>query len=240
MKRLLLDLGNSRLKVAWQQQTTDFQVLPANSIDQMIKALPGQPDQIWLSSVADKFQTETLIEVLANLAQVYHVQVPKYQHYLPTKYDPKQLGVDRWLAMLACYQEQNNACLVVDCGTAVTLDWVDASGEHQGGYILPGLQLMQQAVLQGTAIDWVKPDQPIRSLALESASAIGLGARHALAALVEKMLSQVEVDTELFIGGGDAGELATYLASSHRTMAHMVLKGLACLADLEASSCKLL
>lgn len=234
MKRLLLDLGNSRLKAAWQD-SENLQILPIQEVDQIGLAIPAQPDQIWLSSVADQAQTEGLVDQLSDLVtKIHQVKVPVYQHYLPTKYAPEQLGVDRWLAMLACYHESPGPCLVVDCGTAVTLDWVNSMGEHQGGYILPGLQMMQQALLQGTAIHWVKPDDPIQTVARDSASAIALGARHALVALIEKMLDQAEPQTQLFLGGGDAGEIAISMASSHKKIQHMVLKGLSCLADLEA------
>lgn len=232
MQRLLLDLGNSRLKAGWQA-AGELHILTVDHADQIHARIPDLPDQIWLSSVADQDKTQSLLGELDNLAEVHQVKVPDYQHHLPTQYVPEQLGVDRWLAMLACQQISPGPCLVVDCGTAVTLDWVDAKGEHQGGYILPGLHLMQNAVLQGTAIDWVEPGAPIQSFALDSASAIALGARQALGALIDRMLNQVAPDSALFISGGDAGELVPYLASSHREIQHIVLNGLAYLADLE-------
>ncbi|MDP1069535.1 type III pantothenate kinase, partial [Klebsiella pneumoniae] len=62
-----------------------------------------------------------------------------------------RMGVDRWLAMLAAWQRVGQSCWVVDCGSAITLDLLDAEGRHQGGYILPGLRLMQQSLLGNTA-----------------------------------------------------------------------------------------
>ena len=55
--------------------------------------------------------------------------------------DPAQLGVDRWLAMCAAWQQFPGSLCVVDAGTAVTIDVVAADGAHSGGLILPGVCL---------------------------------------------------------------------------------------------------
>jgi pantothenate kinase type III len=62
-----------------------------------------------------------------------------------------KLGVDRWLAMLAAYHYYNAPVCIVSCGSALTLDIVDSQGQHLGGMIMPGLNLMQQALSRGTA-----------------------------------------------------------------------------------------
>jgi type III pantothenate kinase len=64
--------------------------------------------------------------------------------------DPAQLGVDRWLAICAAFARHRAPVCVVDAGTATTIDVVSGSGEHQGGLILPGITLMQSALLAGT------------------------------------------------------------------------------------------
>jgi type III pantothenate kinase len=63
---------------------------------------------------------------------------------------PSNMGVDRWLAMIAASDGGKHACLVVDAGTALTLDWVAPTGEHLGGYILPGLNQQLTALLGST------------------------------------------------------------------------------------------
>ena len=60
-------------------------------------------------------------------------------------------GVDRWLAMLAAEKKHpKKSKLVVDFGTALTVDVVDSTGCHQGGYIVPGLRTMAQALYANT------------------------------------------------------------------------------------------
>lgn len=55
----------------------------------------------------------------------------------------QRLGMDRWLALVAGHCLAGRGCLVLDLGTAVTSDLVDASGQHIGGYIAPGMPLMR-------------------------------------------------------------------------------------------------
>ena len=64
--------------------------------------------------------------------------------------DPMSLGVDRWLAVVAAYTRFEQSLVVVDAGSATTLDIVNSDGCHQGGYILPGLELMRKSLWQGT------------------------------------------------------------------------------------------
>ena len=60
------------------------------------------------------------------------------------------MGVDRWLAMLAANVHNEGALCVIDAGTAVTVDLVSAEGAHEGGYILPGADLMRRALSSET------------------------------------------------------------------------------------------
>lgn len=64
---------------------------------------------------------------------------------------PEKLGVDRWLAILAAKAKSPSACVVIDCGSAITVDLVTSQGEHLGGYIAPGLRLMREALGVKTA-----------------------------------------------------------------------------------------
>ncbi len=66
--------------------------------------------------------------------------------------DLSKLGVDRWLAMLAAYRQSGKAVIVVDCGTAMTVDLLNDIGDHLGGYIVPGLSLASAALPGATAI----------------------------------------------------------------------------------------
>ena len=64
--------------------------------------------------------------------------------------DVSQLGIDRWLALIAAWNKYHAPVCVAGCGTAVTLDVVDGDGYHLGGLIFPGLRLMQQSLITHT------------------------------------------------------------------------------------------
>ena len=64
---------------------------------------------------------------------------------------PRRLGVDRWVAMIGARAEFETTCLVVDAGTAVTLDAIDGSGRHLGGQIIPGVRLMAASLASETS-----------------------------------------------------------------------------------------
>jgi len=64
---------------------------------------------------------------------------------------PEKLGVDRWLGILAASARTLSARVIIDCGSAITVDLVTSQGEHLGGYIAPGLRLMREALESKTA-----------------------------------------------------------------------------------------
>ncbi|MEO8444834.1 MAG: type III pantothenate kinase [Gammaproteobacteria bacterium] len=111
--------------------------------------------------------------------------------------NPAQLGVDRWLGICAAFARYRNPVCVVDAGTATTIDFVAADGEHQGGLILAGIELMQSALLQRTGdLSRLAADGPaiVREASAggqerllpgrDTATAIRLGALQATASLV--------------------------------------------------------
>jgi type III pantothenate kinase len=124
--------------------------------------------------------------------------------------EPQKLGVDRWLAMLAAHREFRRAVLVVDVGSALTLDLVDAAGLHRGGYIIPGARLMADALLQSTdRVRFAASDAP-RSIALgvNTGDCVFNGINLALVGAVQLGFEQAQAalgDVLLVLAGGDAG-----------------------------------
>ena len=150
MAELLLDIGNSRTKAVLHQQGV-FSLLPDH-----FAATVTMYDisAVYCASVASdericNVRDETGLQEIS--WQIVHSEAAKSG--LRNKYiEPKLLGVDRWLAMLgAVALWPQHSMLVVDAGTALTLDWVDESGQHLGGWIIPGFRLQQQAVIGHTA-----------------------------------------------------------------------------------------
>jgi type III pantothenate kinase len=144
--------------------------------------------------------------------------------------DASRMGVDRWLVMLAAYNDCKQACCIVDCGSAITVDYVAANGEHLGGYIIPGLRLMNESLLANTAE--IKVDQSIDHFELSpgthTSSAVVHGVNYLFKALCEKIQSDLQgmsVDYRLYITGGD-GELFHQLIGEGCYRPDLVMDGL--------------
>lgn len=145
------------------------------------------------------------------------------------------LGVDRWLALLAAKAQSPGAAVVLDCGTTMTLDVVDAEGQHLGGYIVPGLRLQQQALAGRSSALEVEADwQGIGAEALEpgrdTATAIGHGILNMALGFVNfqhrMLLRQLPEPPQWFLCGGDALLVGSHLAWEHGLAPDLVLDGL--------------
>ena len=144
--------------------------------------------------------------------------------------DPSQLGVDRWLALIAAHRRGSGGRVVVDCGTAVTIDVVDAAGRHLGGQILPGPGVMYHGLSQATRLS---PDRsaPARLLGHDTAQCVASGVYHAVAAAVERateVLSRDNVDVaRVIMTGGDAALVAAFVREPLEIRPYLVIEGLA-------------
>ncbi len=144
--------------------------------------------------------------------------------------DPSRMGVDRWLGMLAGYHQVGGEVCVVDCGSAITIDFVGADGQHRGGYIVPGVRLMASSLLANTA--QVIADQTVDGFDLtpgtHTSTAVFHGINFVFDALARRLLAQLEADypgAALLITGGD-GELFAHLAGRGEYCPDLVLDGL--------------
>ena len=157
MIRLLVDLGNTRLK--WCLREADEQSAGALAHDGRAFAseLPlhlwKRVERIMVASVAGSALNQHLARELASVSdyQVWAI-TPRHSPTLVNGYrDHRWLGVDRWLALLAAVGRCGTPVCVIDCGSAITADFVDAQSRHQGGLILPGVSLMLRALSGNTA-----------------------------------------------------------------------------------------
>ena len=151
--------------------------------------------------------------------------------------DPSLLGVDRWLAIIAAYRRVKGACIVVSCGTAVTLDLVALDGQHLGGFIAPGLGLMLSSLTSGTRKIKLNDSAPVLSLspATATSDAVYSACAAMLTGLVDNgvrqlRLSNQNIEFQMVFTGGDAGKLLPFYPQAW-LISDLVLDGLACVLD---------
>ncbi|AEF56389.1 type III pantothenate kinase [Marinomonas posidonica] len=113
------------------------------------------PDVIYLASVRSEEQSELLS---SNVKLVYPdvalivLSSRLIQCGVSNAYkEPERLGVDRWLGVVAAHHFIEGDVVVVDVGTAIKVDVVNKDGKHLGGYITPGLAMMEAALISNTA-----------------------------------------------------------------------------------------
>lgn len=207
MAELLLDIGNTRAKavICRLGELTAFN---------LVDPLPTDISVVYFASVASTERVESLKSELSLKEVEWHqVTSEAKRNQLQNSYSqPQLMGVDRWLAMLGAQQfHQNQALIVVDAGTALTLDVVDSVGMHQGGWILPGLRLQQQAVTSHTAKVFNRDEQrPELGFGQDTASCLQNGALAAVIAAIRYGVSMVP-EGKLVLTGGDGPALVRYL-----------------------------
>ena len=113
--------------------------------------------------------------------------------------DIAQIGVDRWLALVAAWQRIRRDLIVFDFGTAMTADYVRKDGNHLGGYIVPGPNVMRHALGQSTRDVQVFENRSEQSLGLHPGrntnDAVNFGLAHVQIGWVKNC---IEVGTEVF------------------------------------------
>ena len=245
---LLLDAGNTRLKWglrqggAWRARGALERERIGDLPHALRQALPaGQGLQrILFCNVAGP-------EVAAAVAQAVAALSPGLEAFVSTPQAagvrnayarPAQLGADRWAALVGAWNQERRPCLVVNAGTALTVDVLltdpesPGGGLFAGGCILPGFDLMRAALNRHTAQlplasgEWVE-------LPRNTDDAIVSGCLHAQAGAVERIYRQLPPASPCLLSGGGAVQLDACLdpALPVRRVDYLVLEGLARVAD---------
>ena len=241
---LLLDIGNTRLKWAWLQagRPGPMQVLAydEDSLDALLEEqFFGVPayDLVLVCSVASRWVNQCLHDWFVRrgkqapeLMVAVERQCGVVNHYR----NPAQLGVDRWMAMIGAHNRFVGDLCVISCGSAWTLDVVTAAGEHQGGLIMPGINIMRRSLLQNTAGIEAIEGADVR-LADNTADAVYSGCSQlALAGMVQLVRRYREIygnTMQCIITGGDGRQLADAIQPGSRFEDDLVLQGLALIAS---------
>jgi len=250
MSTLLVDMGNSRLKWALADGGVPRNIGSLTHRDHDLSELLSkswagldQPQRVFVASVAAagvRDQLEAWLRRHWDRQPDFLVSPARDADLINSYAEPARLGCDRWAAMVAARHQSRSAFCVVDCGTAVTIDVVDAAGQHLGGYILPGIHAMLQCLGQTTTLNVTDLDNSdTATLGTSTQAAVQAGVVQAIAALVEQTVSERQpagaVTMRCILTGGDAGRIAPLLKIPYEQQANLVLEGLAVLAQSKSA-----
>lgn len=248
---LCLDLGNTRLK--WGVFDDNNHLIEAGAC--MHADIETAPFYIWnkcTQAVLACVARDSVKEQMLTMLQRYQLSVKQVVATpvcgeLINGYDkPSQLGVDRWASVVAAWQYAKRACVVVNAGTAVTIDAIAhqdknvTQAKFLGGYILPGLKMMHTRLSQGTAhVDVGQQTIQLQAFPTNTADAVQSGALLAVCGAIKHMALQLKSQTtespSILLTGGDAAQIQAILseqalaiesvASEVVMLDHLVLQG---------------
>lgn len=236
----LLDLGNSRLKVApWQPGTGLGEVQAwahgaADFAPSMQRWLAGVQagDRCWLASVAGSELTAGVAEAVASRghAATRARTRPECAGVRIAYAEPSRLGVDRFLGLLAAHARGGGPWLIVSAGSALTVDLLDGAGQHRGGVIAPSPEHMRAALAaRFPALAFAGGEAS--DFAADTADALAGGSLGAALGLVERSHRQATRllgrPPRLLISGGGGARLAEGLEIESEPVPYLVLEGLA-------------
>lgn len=244
---LLVDIGNTRLKWAFLTQD-EFEFGGAlNYTEENFLSLLASiwtsislPERVIIANVAG--------DKIANLLQrwindhmrcriSFMVTKKEYLGLVNAYQYPNQFGVDRWMAMLAIWNEFDAGFCLVGCGTALTFDAVNNEGKHLGGLILPGIDLMKTALIEKLP-GCRQPEPRNRAegnlLANNTFDAITGGCLYTTVAFINHLttdlIEEIGDNINFMITGGSAQKVLPLLQYDYQYRPHLVLEGLSLLA----------
>ena len=250
MIALLMDIGNTRLKWGVLEDGAIRRTghisrdrIREQGLVALTSKLPRYVDTVFASNVAGtSFATR--------IAGVVGMHCNTDMHFARSESNAcgvsnsyrqaRRMGVDRWVAMIGAWAEVESACLIVDAGTAVTIDALDQTGQHLGGQILPGVSLMAGSLAAQTSdIPNIQRRAASQKRGMEmfastTAGAVGHGALNAVVGAVERaadVMHENGHDPTVILTGGDASRILKSLGEEPIHRPNLVLQGLAALLE---------
>jgi len=242
---LAIDVGNTNIHFGLfdGMEPVHASAVPCETPDALPEAVgDANVTGIALASVAPNV-TERLIPLLG---MRYVMPVLMAGRDLPYGIDiqcdaPEKVGADRILNAVAAYRRTQRATIVVDVGSAVTVDLVSERGSFCGGAIAPGPRLMLNALHEHTELlpETVLSEAPPR-LGRDTRAAIRAGIYWGTVGLTDRLIAEIAEDRGVrgpaLITGGGGEWVASLLKAEAEFVAHLTLEGLAILAQGAAST----
>jgi len=237
---LLIDCGNTRCKLArvYADGTLSPVLAIANDAGDFVHQLEAwlvtQSDEriCYLASVANA-EVSSKIEATLVSAKIALTRIKTQAEALGLRIAypvPEQMGVDRFLALLAAHRKKQSL-LLVSVGSALTVDVLEANGQHRGGMIAATETILRNAMENRFANFrnlWGSP----AGFSDNTGDALSSGARYMVLGIIEKCWREAsqllnEPNLQMLVTGGDAEALLPLLPDNTHYQPALVLEGLA-------------
>jgi type III pantothenate kinase len=228
---ILIDAGNTTVKLASVNVNGEIERI---SIEQFLYSIL-MVEKVIYASVKNSPELEEIVEK-CHKNNIYCQQITTSRVFekIQCGYEVvENLGVDRWLAIIAArtiYSENN--LIIVDAGTAITLD-VCQGEQHLGGWIAPGLKLMQESIVEKAPGVFSGSNTKTEIFGTNTPSALFHGCIYSLVGMIEKAEEQLKSienrrsqPTKIILTGGDAGIISKYLTLTFDVNEDLVFIGI--------------
>lgn len=228
MPSFLFDCGNTCIKFALYNEASlkhhsfvEYDELEA-FVARLFHAHPA-PDEIRIASVttnARLIRLKTLLKQYTSITPLI-AQAQEFSLGVTNNYDyPQQLGSDRWLALIAAWDIYHTPCLVVDLGTALTIDYIDQGGNFVGGVILPGIKSMRDALMHNTTLTDIESLEYTEKLGKNTKVGVSSGIYYALLGSITSLYNTL--DNPIVVLSGGRARWLTSVINKHAP--HIVVK----------------
>lgn len=239
--KLLVDIGNTRIKYIVVENSQSIQAMQMRYVEHQLLSellVSGAFVEVTEVIVANVQCNELAIELelWAAKREIRFLQVhsESYAYGVTSSYQqPEKLGVDRWLALIATqqlYPKYNT--LIIDAGTAITVDLLADNGLHLGGWIMPGLQTMFDSLLGNTQkIFAEKENLPQLSFGTNSSECVNFGCWAMVVGAINNAITQAETILSLdkvIITGGNSEQIAEHMPNQFELIPELLFHGLDC------------
>ena len=241
MEKLFFDLGNSRIKFS-SIYGDQYTYHGAYALDTFIENIEdylfdefAAPDAVYIVSVTSSEKLEAFKNAFFSHWGIIPIKLESQKEFmgLTTAYeDFATLGSDRWYAMVGALSITKDPLLVIDAGTALTIDGV-FEGQHVGGMIVPGLTAQRNALLQTTSrINMHLPSSMAQGsvLASNTFDAVNSGCVYMTSAYLNTVIADLNAELQtrlrIFLTGGDSDTLEFLIESPITVVEDLVIKGM--------------
>jgi len=238
---IYIDAGNTNIKCLLSyEDSEEFQLIQSVQYEDGLSQLLAQcadVDQIWVSSVLSNDFNSWLCEFADGLgfSKPVFVQSVTSCCGVSIGYEaPEQFGVDRFLALLAAYNNKNQDQIVIDVGTAITMDAILATGKHLGGVIIPGYLAMQNALIRSASAIGANTQGSLNIYSNNTTDALTTGCYYAVLegmnGIIRHMVQNFERPPQITLTGGGAGLFKSGIKGDVTYFENLVLDGLKVMA----------
>jgi len=230
---LVVDAGNTRIKVTAFEND---QILWIKRDESDLAAIGFIPDAVYFASVRSSEESALLYSGIQKQfpeSRCFALSSQSSACGVNNAYvEPERLGIDRWLGVVAAHHVMRCDVVVVDAGTAIKVDVVNESGIHLGGYIAPGLVMMESSLLSKTARIRYSPNEVVAGQGLpnSTARAVSEGCSEMALGFLERIYQRYP-DCRWIATGGDAQVLLDLLGIPIECQPNLVALGAKLVGD---------